>query len=74
MQSQANTVVAYPVELADDRRQATLANLPAGYQEVIQFGMITHVVLFSLLAKIQPIASRRCIWIWPRKSSTCHCI
>ncbi len=58
MQSQAKTVVAYLAELDDDRRtaisavrQVILANLPAGYEEVMQFGMIAYVVPFSLLAK-----------------------
>ena len=58
MQSQAKTAVAYLAELDDDRRtaisavrQVILANLPAGYEEVMQFGMIAYVVPFSLLAK-----------------------
>ena len=58
MQSQAKTVGAYLAELDDDRRAAIsgvraviLSNLPSGYEEVMQFGMITYVVPFSVLAK-----------------------
>ena len=58
MQSQAKTVAAYLAELDDDRRAAIsgvraviLANLPNGYEEVMQFGMITYVVPFSVLEK-----------------------
>lgn len=51
MQSQASTVEEYLSELPDDRRQALevvrriiLENLPAGYEEVMNWGMITYQV------------------------------
>ena len=49
--SEAKTVEQYLAELALDRRAAIsavrsviLANLPVGYQETMQFGMIGYVV------------------------------
>ena len=57
MQSDAKTVDEYLSELDDGRRGAIAAvrgvildNLPGGYEEAIQFGMITYVVPFSVLA------------------------
>jgi hypothetical protein len=51
MQSTARTVPQYIEELPPDRRSAIsavrdviLANLPAGYEEVMQYGMIGYVV------------------------------
>src|SRR5687768_6017239 len=51
MQSDAPTVEAYLAELPEDRREAIstlrdliLANLPAGYEEVMQYGMVGYVV------------------------------
>ncbi len=51
MQSQAATVKEYLSELPDDRRQAIetvrqtiLENLPDGYEEVMNWGMITYQV------------------------------
>jgi hypothetical protein len=51
MQSDATTVDAYLAELPEDRRGAlsTLrdlirANLPAGYDEIMQYGMISYVI------------------------------
>jgi uncharacterized protein YdhG (YjbR/CyaY superfamily) len=51
MQSEATTVDQYLAELPDDRREAIeeireviLANLPAGYEEVMNWGMITYQV------------------------------
>jgi hypothetical protein len=50
-QSDATTVAAYLAELPADRRaaleavrQAILANLPAGYEEAMSWGMITYQV------------------------------
>ena len=49
--SQATTVEEYLDELADDRRETVEAvrdvvnaNLPDGYEETVQFGMISYVV------------------------------
>ncbi len=57
MQSDAKTVAEYLAELDAGRREAIAAvrgvildNLPDGYEETIQFGMITYVVPFSVLA------------------------
>ena len=51
MQSDATTVAQYLAELPADRRaaieavrQTILANLPAGYEEAINWGMITYQV------------------------------
>lgn len=51
MRSDADTVDGYLAELPDDRREALGAvrrvvvdHLPAGFQEVMQFGMISYVV------------------------------
>jgi len=51
MQSDATTVEAYLAELPEDRREAIstvrdliLANLPAGYEEMMQYGMIGYVI------------------------------
>ncbi len=57
MQSDAATAEEYLAELDDDRREAIsavrdviLANLPDGYEEVMQYGMISYVVPLSVLA------------------------
>ena len=57
MQSAAGSVKEYLVEFDDIRRQALsvvrgviLDNLPDGYEETMQFGMITYVVPLSVLA------------------------
>ena len=57
MHSDAKTVDEYLSELDDGRREAIAAvrgvildNLPDGYEETMQFGMITYVVPFSVLA------------------------
>src|SRR5262249_21083094 len=51
MQSQAKTVDDYLAELPPDRREAIgavrkviLKNLPKGYEEIMQYGMINYVV------------------------------
>lgn len=51
MQSDATTVEAYLAELPDGRRDAiatvrdvVLAHLPAGFDEVVQYGMLSYVV------------------------------
>jgi len=51
MQSDATTVAEYLAELPDDRRaaleavrQTILANLPAGYEEAMNWGMIVYQV------------------------------
>jgi hypothetical protein len=51
MQSNAATVEDYLAELPDDRRPAieamrevVLANLPEGFEEVMQYGMVSYVV------------------------------
>ena len=51
MRSEASTVKEYLDELSDDRREAIetvrqviLENLPAGYEEVMNWGMITYQV------------------------------
>jgi len=51
MRSSASIVDQYLSELPDDRRQAVeavrrtiLANLPDGYEEVMNWGMITKLV------------------------------
>jgi uncharacterized protein YdhG (YjbR/CyaY superfamily) len=51
MQSQASTVTAYLAELPTDRktvvadvRRAIKRNLPAGFVEIMQYGMISYVV------------------------------
>ena len=57
MQSDAKTVAEYLSNLADVGRGAISAvrgvildNLPDGYEEAMQFGMITYVVPLSILA------------------------
>jgi len=57
VQSDAATAEEYLAELDDDRREAIsavrdviLANLPDGYEEVMQYGMISYVVPLSVLA------------------------
>ena len=57
MQSAAETVEQYLAELDGIRRQAVsvvrsviLDNLPNGYEETMQFGMITYVVPLNVLA------------------------
>ncbi|MFC1663431.1 DUF1801 domain-containing protein [Patescibacteria group bacterium] len=55
MQSKAKTVKEYLTSLTNDRstaikkvRQAILKNLPKGYKEGMQYGMITYYVPLSL--------------------------
>jgi Domain of unknown function (DU1801) len=55
MQSNATTVEQYLKELPPERREAIdavrkviLKNLPAGFEEIMQYGMISYVVPFSL--------------------------
>jgi hypothetical protein len=55
MQSKATSVQQYLEELPDDRkapvsrlRETILANLPAGYEEGMGYGMISYVVPHSL--------------------------
>jgi hypothetical protein len=55
MQSKAATVDAYLAELPEDRREVVqavrekiLANLPAGYEEGMQYGMIGYFVPHSI--------------------------
>lgn len=57
MHSDATTVGDYLSELDDGRRQAISAvrrvildNLPDGYEETMQYGMITYIVPASVLA------------------------
>ena len=57
MQSDAKTVAEYLSNLDEVRREAIsvvrgviLDNLPDGYEEAMQFGMITYVVPLSVLA------------------------
>ena len=57
MQSDANTVEEYLAELEPDRKESVsalrdviLENLPDGYEEVMQYGMISYVVPTSILA------------------------
>ena len=57
MHSDAKTVAEYLSNLDDVRREAIsavrgviLGNLPDGYEEAMQFGMITYVVPLSVLA------------------------
>ena len=58
MQSDAATVEEYLSELDDGRREAVatvrnviLTNLPDGYEEAMQYGMISYVVPLSVLAE-----------------------
>ncbi|MGB0757423.1 MAG: DUF1801 domain-containing protein [Patescibacteria group bacterium] len=55
MQSQASTVGQYLGELPDEKRDVVTAvrdvilrHLPKGYEEVMQYGMITYVVPLSI--------------------------
>lgn len=55
MQSKAKTVKEYLAELPEDRRRAIESvrrvirkNLPRGYKEIMQYGMIGYVVPLSL--------------------------
>ena len=55
MKSDAATVEEYLSELSEERREAVstvrevvLANLPSGYEEVMDFGMIAYVVPLSV--------------------------
>ena len=57
MQSDATTVDEYLAELEPDRKESVsalrdviLENLPDGYEEVMQYGMISYVVPTSILA------------------------
>ena len=57
MQSKSKTVEDYLSELTDDRREAistvrevVLDNLPDGYEEMMQFGMISYVVPLSVVS------------------------
>ena len=66
MQSKASTVKEYLDELPDDRRVAIsmireiiLENLPEGYMEVMQYGMISYIIPFDIFAETynkQPLA------------------
>jgi uncharacterized protein YdhG (YjbR/CyaY superfamily) len=56
MQSNATTVLAYVKSLPAERRKelelvrnVVLKNLPKGYQEVMQYGMITYIVPETVL-------------------------
>ena len=58
MKSDAATVEEYLSELSEERREAVstvrevvLANLPSGYEEVMDFGMIAYVVPLSVCPK-----------------------
>ena len=58
MQSDATTVDDYLAELEPDRkasvaavRDVVLANLPDGYEEVMQYGMISYIVPTAILAE-----------------------
>ena len=58
MKSNASTVEEYLEELSEDRREAVsavrevvLSNLPEGYEEVMDFGMIAYVVPLSVVPK-----------------------
>ncbi len=58
MNSSAKTVIAYLESLPVDRKVAIsevrdiiLAHLPVGYEEVMQYGMISYVVPFSRYPK-----------------------
>ena len=58
MQSDATTVDDYLAELEPDRkasvaavRDVILENLPDGYEEVMQYGMISYIVPTSVLAE-----------------------
>ena len=58
MQSDATTVDDYLAELEPDRkasvaavREVILENLPDGYEEVMQYGMISYIVPTSILAE-----------------------
>ena len=58
MKSDATTVEEYLSELSDERREwvstvreVVLANLPEGYEEVMDFGMIAYVVPLSVVPK-----------------------
>ena len=66
MQSKASTVKEYLDELPDDRRVAIskireiiLENLPDGYEEVMQYGMISYIIPFEIFPETynkQPLA------------------
>lgn len=58
MKSEATTVEDYISELSEERQEAVstvrevvLANLPKGYEEVMDFGMIAYVVPLSVCPK-----------------------
>ena len=58
MKSNATTVEGYISELSEERQEAVstvrevvLANLPEGYEEVMDFGMIAYVVPLSVVSK-----------------------
>jgi len=58
MKSNASTVEQYISELSEERREAVttvrdvvLENLPEGYEEVMDFGMIAYVVPLSVVPK-----------------------
>ena len=58
MKSNASTVEEYISELSEERREAVttvrevvLENLPEGYEEIMDFGMIAYVVPLSVVPK-----------------------
>ena len=58
MKSNASTVEEYIAELSEERREAVttvrevvLKNLPDGYEEIMDFGMIAYVVPLSVVPK-----------------------
>lgn len=66
MQSKAETVEEYLEELPEERRSAIssirkliLQNLPDGYEEVMQYGMISYIIPFETFPETynkQPLA------------------
>ena len=66
MQSNAATVKEYLDELPENRREALsiirkiiLDNLPEGYEEVMQYGMISYIIPFDIFPETynkQPLA------------------
>ena len=79
MQSDANTVEEYLESLPDDRREALttmreviVQNLPAGYEEGMQYGMIGYYVP-SAAARTPITVSRSATWRWPHRRTTSHC-
>ncbi len=77
VRSAAATVEEYVQELAPDRREdiqavreLVLDNLPPGYVETMNWGMITYEIPWTV-TPTRTMASPSCMLPWPLRSGTC---